>query len=191
MQLISKRSNAKNFQKLARMMDQQFWRWGCDVKHGSGNLLAAYGFKRIPPSNQEPTTSSAYHLNISTESRLVLRSFAVFYGDDGLGGILLKRFDGDPYRTPSPDLESLPYHEPDLPPLRKVAPDDAADDATSSALLADLIQQIIAYEAWVRTAFGNDYVQETLEKRHKRPVVSAKDTEANWEMIAHQFREAT
>ena len=184
MHLTAKQNRPRQFQKLARMMDQQFWRWGCDVKHDSGNLLVKYGFERIPPANQELATSSVYRLKPKPSFRLVLLSFVVFYGDDRLGGLLLKRFDANPYRAPAPDLEAMPYHESDLPPLIKSAP----DNAKSSTLLADLIEQIIAYETWVRTAVGNDYVQKTLEKRQKRPVASAGEAESKWETMAQQFR---
>lgn len=184
MHLIAERYRPQLLQQLARMMDQQFWRWGCDVKHDSGNLLVEYGFQRIPPSNQEMESSSAYVLKPSRSARLVLRSFVVFYGDDRLGGLMLKRFDGHPYRAPASDLDVMPYQESDLPPLAKAAPDDAA----SSTLLTGLIEQITAYEAWVSTTFGSDYVQKTLNKREKKPAAAAGKVEAKWEAIAQQFQ---
>ena len=180
---IADKTHPKLLQQLVRMLDQQFWRWGCDVKHDSGNLLVEHGFERIPPPNQEQAGSSIYRLQLSASNRVVLRSFAVFYGDDSLGGLLLKRFDGHPYQAPRADLEVLPYQESDLPPLERAAPDDTA----SWTLLAALIEQIIAYETWVRTVFGTHYVQKTLEKRKKRPVASASETETTWESIAQQL----
>ena len=182
MQMIAEQVHPRQFQKLAGLMDQQFWRWGCDVKHDSGNLLVDYGFERIPSSNPELDSSSAYCLNPSPATRLVLRSFSVFYGDDRVGGLLLKRFDEHLYRTPASKLRAMPYQETDLPPLSKAAPGDTA----SFKLLVDLIGQIVAYEAWVRTTFGIEYVQKTLEKRQKRPVAFADEAEPIWEAMAQQ-----
>ena len=177
------RNEAKLLQRFTRMVDQQFWRWGCDVKHEDGNLLVRYGFERVPPPDRQTASSSAYYLKPHAGARIVLRSFAVFYGDDGLGGLLLKRFDCRPYRTPAAELEIVPHHESDLPLLVQSAPND--DDWRTLAV--DLVEQIIAYETWVMRIFGTKYVKKTLTARQKRPVASADETEAEWRRLVGQI----
>lgn len=183
MTVVASRDDAKLRQQLAKMMDHQFWRWGCDAKHQDGNLLVRYGFKRIPPLNRQSASSSAYDLRPRAGAQVVLRSFAVFYGDNRLGGLLLKRFDYRPYRTPASEFALAPHEDSDLPCLFPATPDD---DGWRS-LAVDLVEQIVAYEAWVVGLLGIGYVEETLIVRRKRPFVPADETETAWRRLASRL----
>ena len=75
------------------LLNQQLWCWGQDIEYAKGNLLIRYGFDRTRLSEG---TSSVYRLELSPESRVILRGFCVFFGQDGLGGLFIRRFGFSP-----------------------------------------------------------------------------------------------
>lgn len=174
-------NDAKVQQRTMKMLDQQFWRWGCDVKHSAGNLLVQYGFLRIPKSNQSSSKSSVYQLEIGPHARVALSSSTMFYGDNDLGGMLFKRFDCRPYYTPSGlVLDSLWEEENDLIPT-------AFGDCSWRELASQLIAIIVEYESWVTCHFGRKYISDSLTSRGKRPFMQAGETPAEWKKIAYQI----
>lgn len=182
MTLFVEAKPARFHQKVVRLFDQQFWRWGCDVKHTSGNLLVRFGFRRIPPPNPDSSQSSVYLLEIDRCTRVVLRGSAAFFGNDCLGGLLVKRFDSLPYRTPLAHLEELP-HTPDcLPPLERFQ----SADPHWSELASELFRWIAQYEAWIIREYGSQYVERSLELRGKRPVVEVSALESEWLKLADE-----
>lgn len=182
MRTLSHRSLAQTHQEVAKLLDQQFWRWGCDVKHPAGNLLVEYGFERIPPPCRVEGGSSAYRLHIDANRRIILRSFAVFFGDDRFGGILFKRFEGQAFRTPGSDLARVPHTELDLLRMHR-----SQDQPETRALTAALFRQIVDYETWVYDRHGLDYVEQTLSSRNKRPAVPADRACEDWMKLAMFF----
>ena len=183
MTLLVEAKPARFNQRLVRLLDQQFWRWGCDVKHTTGNLLVRFGFTRIPPPTADQSLTSVYLQEVDSCTRIVLRGSAAFYGHDCQGGLLVRRFDSQPYRTPSSQLEELP-HTPDcLPPLE---PFQQADQQ-GRKLTSELFRWIAQYEAWIIREFGTQYVERSLELRGKRPVVEVSATEIEWLRLADEM----
>ena len=183
MSLLAEAKPARFSQKLVRLIDQQFWRWGCDVKHASGNLLVQFGFRRIPPPSSDSSKSSVYLLELDPYTRITLRGSAVFYGNDDLGGLLIRRFDSQPYRTPLAHLEELP-HTPDcLPPLERF--NNA--DRHWRELASGLFRWIAQYEARIIGEYGTPYVEQTLKLRDKRPVVAVSASESEWLRLAGEL----
>ena len=182
---ISTCPNQVRFPKqVVDLLDQQFWRWGYDVKHKTGNLLVKYGLERIPPPSSEENRSSGYYVETGPQSRILLRSFAVFSGHDLHGGMLLKRFDGHPYRTPAARLAKIPYSEDDFPPLVTFAPNDTA----YRELTLQLFSWIAEYESWIEKRLGTAYLRECLKRRDKRAVVEADQSVAAWSDLAQDYR---
>ncbi|MEM1062793.1 MAG: hypothetical protein AAGJ97_10760 [Planctomycetota bacterium] len=165
----------------ARLFDQQMWCWGRDIEHADGNLLIEYGFQRL----EKPAGSDAvsvYRLEPSPTSRVVLRGFGVFCGDDRWGGIFLRRFDFTPQATPEADLPRPPWLLQDLPPLS--TPHERHADGCRRLLL-QVIDRIRDYEAWVAARLGTGYRGETLlpwEAKHGK-AVAADQTAVAWRML--------
>ena len=148
----------KSVQQAAGLLNQQIWCWGRDIEYADGNWLVRHGFQRV----EKPADSNAaslYRLDLSPTSRLILRGFGVFYGDDRWGGVFLRRFDFAPQLTPEPDLSRPPWSAEDLPPL--LSP--RADQVTCcQRLLLALIDWIRQYEVWITERVGIAYRSETL-----------------------------
>ena len=170
-------------QRVVDLLDQQFWRWGCDVKHRSGNQLIRFGFRRVPPPDPEPPNSSAYSLELDPVTRIVLRGSAAFYGNENLGGLLTRRFDSQPYRTPLAHLEELPHTPDSLPPLQPFQ----STDLNWRPLASALFHWIAEYEAWIVREFGTQYIQQSLDQRKKRPAVAAVAAVSEWLKIAGEL----
>lgn len=166
--------------KAMHLLDQQMWLWGCDIKHPQGNLLTEYGFRRIPNPDPSSSNSSVYRLELDRHSRVILRGFAVFFGKDFLGGLLFKRFDSQPYRTPATDLADLPFTKFDLPTLGRYG-----DESQEFCQLASgLFQWIANYDSWVKENFGTGYIEDCLKSRGKQPAVPAIQAESTWLELA-------
>lgn len=174
---------ARLSQKAVRLLDMQFWRWGCDVKHPTGNLLVRFGFRRIPSPVPDSSKTSVYVLEDAPSIHIVLRGSAAFYGKDRLGGLLLRRFDSQPYRTPSSHLEELPHTPNDLPPLERYR----QADQQCPELTRELFCWIAKYEAWIAREVGIQHVEDSLELWGKRPVVEAAELEGEWLKLADQM----
>lgn len=142
----------------ARLLNQQIWCWGCDVKYGEGNLLVRHGFLRVEKPPGSPS-ASLYRLELSPTARVVLRGFGVFYGDDLLGGLFLRRFEFKPQLTPTADLPEAVWSVDDLPPLASPCRDQIPD---AERLIANLIEWIQGYEAWISANIGIAYRKRTL-----------------------------
>ncbi|NWF80359.1 MAG: hypothetical protein HXY37_09970 [Chloroflexi bacterium] len=125
-----------------RLLTQQCWYWGCDVRRPEGNLLLAHGFARMwPPAGVEGST--LYVLEPAPGAQLILWSFGVFFGRAGAGGLFLDRFRFEPLLTDQTTLPPAIWRNEQLPALSRAADPDRA---RLSALLGDLLRRVVAYE---------------------------------------------
>ncbi|MBL6705496.1 MAG: hypothetical protein ISQ06_05255 [Planctomycetaceae bacterium] len=140
------------------LLNQQLWCWGRDIEAAGGNLLVHHGFQRIEkPAGS--SSSSVYRLDITTTSRVILRGFGVFFGDDRWGGLFLPRFEFTPQFTVEPDLSRPAWGSEDLPPL---APPREDQIPCCQSLLLALIDWIRRYEVWIAEHKGVSYRNRTL-----------------------------
>ncbi len=154
-------SDFSNMHQAAALMNQQVWCWGRDVECSTGNKLVEYGFQRIEkPAGS--TGASLYELNLTSTSRVVLRGFGVFYGDERWGGLFLHRFDFLSQFTHEAELAQRPWSLRDLP--RRVSLE--ADACTM--LLLGLIHWVGQYELWIAAEAGEAYRQDTVEQWNTR-----------------------
>lgn len=167
-------------QQAASLLNQQIWCWGQDILSSKGNLLVRHGFQRT----EKPAGSnfaSLYRLELPPESRVILRGFGVFFGDNRWGGVFLRRFDFKPQLTPSSDFSRPPWSVEDLPPLVSPREDRVRD---CQHLLLELINWIHQYESWIAEQVGLDYRAETLlpwsEKNDSVPPEQMADA---WRML--------
>ena len=168
-------------QKAAKLLNQQIWCWGRDIECASGNWLVEYGFERT----EKPAGSKAaslYRLELAPNSRIVLRGFGIFCGDDRWGGMFLPRFEFDPMFTPAADLLQPAWSTDHLPPLFKP---QQSERSCCIWLLLMLIDWICDYETWIANQVGLEYRAETLrEWQVKQEPVPAEQMCAAWRMLS-------
>lgn len=168
-------------QQAIELLNQQVWCWGRDVKSPRGNLLVQHGFHRTEKPAGSPA-ASLYRLELSSTTRIILRGFGVFCGDDRWGGLFLRRFGFKPKLTPAPDMSRPAWTAEDLPSL--VLP--GADQAEScQRLLMSLIDWVVQYETWIREVAGPSYRRKTLDDWNARQgVVPAEAMIKAWRTLA-------
>ena len=164
------------------LLSQQIWCWGQDILRPEGNWLIETGFDRLAAPADNERCSSVYSLELPQRRRVVLRGFGVFFGDDELGGVFLRRYEFRPEYTAQATLERPPWSCDDLPPLS--APTKAQRDGAIALTLA-LIKWVRDYEACVAERLGIGYRQATLDrwKNNKRPVIRAEEMADAWRSL--------
>jgi hypothetical protein len=129
-----------------RLLNQQCWLWGQDVKNQE-NLLLEFGFERVR-APEGHTGSSQYTLLLPHNRRVQLWGFGLYFGGDS--GIYFNRLEFAPraaYFNPgwrsADSMRGLPRCE-------------------EFALVAELANWIGSYEAWVTQQHGLAYRERCL-----------------------------
>ena len=171
----------KSREQAASLLNQQIWCWGRDIQCSSGNWLVRHGFERLEKPGGS-NAASLYRLDLSSTSRVILRGFGVFCGDDRWGGVFLRRFGFAPQLTPAPDLSRPLWSVEDLPSL--VSPH--ANQVTCCLhVLLTLIEWICRYEVWIVEQTGIAYRRETMLDWNSKhgTVVPAEQIAFAWRML--------
>ncbi len=165
-----------------RLLDQQMWCFGRDVSAGSGNLLLEYGFERDRAPDDRPG-STAYRLRLD-DATIVLWGWAVFFGSDDHGGLLLKRFEFNPaWRSEGAPPERV-WSRSELP---KFARPGRTDDWRRAAKALYALQDWLAhYERWVIERAGLAYREECVSAWFKRAVVTAEEMADTWTRLKNR-----
>ncbi|TWT96592.1 hypothetical protein [Neorhodopirellula pilleata] len=165
------------------LLSQQIWCWGQDVKRPEGNWLTEIGFQRNTPPTEHKDCSSVYTLAISPASRVVLRGFGVYIGDDAIGGLYIERYGFTPKYSPIPNLECPPWSDKDLPEFVTPSPEQRCE---STMLLLRLLDWIRGYEVDIANRLGTDYRRETLMRWNngKRIVTPAETMASSWRRLS-------
>lgn len=169
-----------------KLLDQQLWCWGCDIRYAAGNLLLAYGFLKLK-APAETRQSSAYTLCFTNGAQVTLWAFGVFYGAPTQGGIYLKRGGFAPCYT---SAHRLPIEEWCAAPACR-APATLAQCANAQSLLSALSMWIADYEAWVSARTAPDYRAACVAAwfAHKRAIEGSAMVSA-WRTVAEECRHA-
>lgn len=140
----------------ARLIDQQMWCWGCDVRRAGGNLLLAYGMMRHP--SPDPRFHSAY-IALCEDCALTLWGWGIWVASaEGALFIDRARFRAG-WRAEGPRIPEA-WSPVDLPPTAPPADSAQADHARD--LLARALAWISDYERWVLATLGDSYRAEAL-----------------------------
>lgn len=168
--------------RAATLLNQQCWCWGYDVRRHAGNLLIAHGFERyrVPQGQQG---SSAYTLSLGSGKAVVLWGFGVFYGDQSLGGLYVRREGFNPrlLHDSAPPSCVCDCHTMDV----ACTSTDKTDQRCLHTLLIDALHWIAAYERWVIATIGLQYRQEAVSAWRKNTLVAGQIAAA-WEEVAGQ-----
>ncbi|MCU0491612.1 MAG: hypothetical protein MUD01_08490 [Chloroflexaceae bacterium] len=143
-----------------KLLNQQCWAWGYDVRRPAGNLLLDYGFARQARPSAETRGSSAYHFSPAHDARVTLWTFGVVYAVAGQGALYLNRFVFDPRLLASHELPPNIWLPEQLPPHAR--PQTPADWERTTAMLPAACRWIASYEQWVLDTQGLAYRQETI-----------------------------
>jgi hypothetical protein len=169
------------FRRLAeRLMNQQCWCWGCDIRSPGGNVLQLYGMQqRRPPAGVRGST--CYTATLPNGRVVGLWGFGACIGNDA-GCVYINRYRYRPVHVPIPASEATRLHSPvDL---------DASGarlrntDAACFNLLAELFEAFAAYETWVRLHVGLHHRERAVRAWSERPAVDAGDMSETWRLLA-------
>jgi hypothetical protein len=164
-----------------KLLVQQCWYWGCDVRRPAGNLLLAYGFTRARPP-QPADGSSMYWYQPAPDRQLVLWAFGVFSGIPSIGGLYLNRFAFAPLLLDATTLTPPLWRPAALPAMRPAA---ATDDCRRLAqLVTALLDDIIAYESWILATCGLQYRQACLDEWSRQKLaLPAEQLQPAWQQL--------
>ncbi|QDT56566.1 hypothetical protein Pan44_46220 [Caulifigura coniformis] len=165
------------------LINQQLWCWGCDARDPVGNRLVKHGFRRLPPpvGIEAP---SIYWLDNSSRSRLVLHAYGVFFGNDQLGSIFLRRHSLRPEYHILSRPSALNW-------LESAAPEPAHEKATNRAAtiaLTSRMSRVIAdYEQLIADDFGTECRLCDVARWHPRDgrVFRGDQLASAWLRLAH------
>ncbi|MFQ3534330.1 MAG: hypothetical protein SNJ58_00495 [Aggregatilineales bacterium] len=169
-----------------KLLDQQLWCWGCDIRRPEGNLLSAYGLVKLK-APEDVRLSSAYTLCFTDGAQVMLWAFGVFYGAPKRGGIFVKRGGFEPHYTSEHRLPITVWcAAPECKP-----PDSVQTCAHALHLLTALSAWIASYEMWIAAQTPSDYRKACVMAwfAHKRAVPSEMMISA-WRTIAESCRHA-
>lgn len=161
-----------------RMLGQQLWCWGRDIKFEGGNLLMQYGFRRHR-AGAGKAGSTCYRFD-SDSRHICLWGFGIFFGLRESGGLYVSRFD---YRPLWANLESLAlgiHRAADLPPFSR--PRNRGEWRRAHRVFRAMLAWIASYEGWVIREAGQVYRRQCV-RDWLYPVVRGDRMPAAWRAL--------
>ena len=167
-----------------RLLNQQCWCWGCDIRHSAGNLLLDYGCERVRPPERRQG-SSVYTWRDSSTT-VVLWGWGLWYSRGGPQQLYLARYDVRPQLMELLQPPSTVWAMDDLPEAR--LPQEH-EQQQAGALLCGACRWIVAYERWIHQTVGIDYRAECLQRWNKRSMGAIELCE-HWLNLAQRASQA-
>ncbi|HWK79739.1 MAG TPA: hypothetical protein VNP95_03185 [Thermomicrobiales bacterium] len=163
-----------------RLIQQQFWLWGCDVRRPEGNLLALHGFAKMRPPADSRCTTSRYTAVIPGGIDLALWGFGLL-ARRGEDAVFLPRLSARPRcGTCGAPLDGR-WDPDDFPEFRR--PASGCDHRLVQAVLADVFRWLASYERHVLDIAGASYRAGAIAA-WKRPIGAAQELPARWAALA-------
>ena len=167
------------------LLHHQCWFFGRDIHHPKGNLLIRYGFERCgTPDNK--SGSNCYRLQFEKPFEVNLWGFGVFFGNDSLGGIFIKRFDFRPRLFEQGSLNAPVFKSEQLPPNR--SPRTDSEIKLARHLTVDFIRWILSYEEWIENECGKSWRRKCLCEWDKSEF-PARKINPNWHELKNRIGE--
>ena len=159
-----------------KLLNQQCWCWGRDIRYKPGNLLLRYGFSRfrVPEGRQG---SSAYTLELGEHS-IVVWGWGVWYGDGREENLYLPRHTMRPELMAPGGPPSTVWSLEALPATR--LPRRAEDWRRVRGLLQGCCAWLAEYELWIVATAGLPYRCDCVARWHKAAIPA--------EIMADQWR---
>ncbi len=160
-----------------RLLDQQFWLWGCDIRREEGNILTHLGFEKIKAPAETGLSTSQYRCPLSTTCSIALWGFGVCLGEAALGSIFVPRAGLLP-RSSHTVVDTVTAWEPAW--FDRLSPPAAKRDIMPCYQLVELLIDWIAwYEQRVIDIAGPPYRQRSVGA-WKRPVTAPDPLPQQW-----------
>lgn len=173
-----------DIQRIAALLDQQMWCWGCDVRRTQGNLLLAYGAEKRP--SPAARYHSAYTFVADHHAVLNLWGWGIWFAHTPWGSLFISRsrcrvrYGSEVIRIPDA------WCEHDLPTMTGVRDDIEA--AYAADLLAAILNWIGGYERWLCSQVEPDYRERILQQWPQRTRykggIPAVEMSAHWFELA-------
>jgi hypothetical protein len=165
----------------ARLLDQQLWCFGRDIRDPSGNILVELGFCRYRCPLGEH--SSLYTTAIPGGWDVWLWGFGVAISQPS-GSLFLRRYQFRPQWTAAPGFNGI--HEPERLP-RLARPTTATERQQTLARATALCRWFADYEHWILEHRGAAYRMATLAQREKAAFCDAGQQPGAWERLAKKM----
>lgn len=164
----------KTVHQAAKLLNEQCWCWGADIRHRDGNLLLTYGFRR--DRAPAPTVgSNMYSYHPTPTQVIVLWGWGMFYGETTTGGLFMGRNGFAPMITNTPTISTPVFSSEALPTLK--IPKSEKEYQIAGQLTGNALRWIAHYETWVVATAGEEHRLACLATWRKRPV---EDVLAPW-----------
>lgn len=167
-----------------RLLDQQMWCFGCDIRRAAGNLLLAYGFTR-----QRPPTgcsgSNDYALTLADGVQVRLWGFGCLWAEPAVS-VFLRRYEFAP-RVPGAPVPAVVWSPACLPPAPRPRQPERVRLAVPA--LVRLLHWLADYEAWVATTCGAEYRATCVQTWNKPHPLPAETMSAHWRALAGRAQE--
>lgn len=167
------------------LLHHQCWFFGRDIWHESGNLLIRRGFERCAVSENQ-TGSNCYRLRREEPFEINLWGWGIFFGNQSLGGIFIKRFDFRPRFFADGKLNAPVFKCEQLPPNR--LPRKDFEIKATQHLTVDFIRWIVRYEEWIEATCGKSWRRKNLREWDKS-VFPARRIKQNWRELQNKIGE--
>ncbi|MEM6689018.1 MAG: hypothetical protein AAF664_06295 [Planctomycetota bacterium] len=186
--MLTRQEMQKKLQQATTLLNQQCWCWGRDRLHPEGNYLVETGFERIEPPNEFKDCSSVYQLRIGDDQQIILRGFGVFFGQLGLGGVFLPRFEFSPLYSSTPELACPPWTQSELAQLR---PPNSHNRIQCGLLLLGLVDWIRQYEVDLVERLGIEFRRAAISdwKSKENRAIPAESVAAEWRRLSFDIGE--
>lgn len=164
-----------------RLLAQQFWLFGCDIRRAEGNVLLELGFEKHRPPAGSRVTASRYTRVFSDDRAVMLWGFGLYWRDPVLGGLYVPRSEFSPMLRTSSALP-LDAWDPDHMDGLSL-PCTAQQIERCRILLGDALGWIRDYERAVAALAGNAYRAHAVQA-WKRPCGPATELAAQWQVVS-------
>ena len=162
-----------------KLLEQQLWCWGRDIRYSDGNLLMSFGFERHRDCSAD-SGSTCYRLD-QDDLHVALWGFGMFFGRRDLGGLYLGRFEFCPDWAPIESISLSIHWSDELPVFARPYGQDQWQRARK--LWESLLGWIADYERWVFVeTSGIAYRKECVES-WLRPFVRADRMADAWQFL--------
>jgi hypothetical protein len=177
----------KDLKSANRLLQQQFWLWGCDIRRQEGNLLSQLGFEKIKAPPESGLTTSQYNCPLSPTRSIALWGFGMCLGCDIGGSIFVPRSGLRPRYSATPVCTASAWEAAwfDRLPL----PASPREVTGCHHLLGEAIDWIVWYEHRVLAIAGEGYRQRSIDT-WPRAVCPADQIAIRWEQLGSGIRQA-
>jgi len=167
-----------------RLLDQQLWCLGRDVR-AEGNLLLRYGFMRRRPPDPAAGGSEYVWRDAASGVCVTLWGYGVHLAQAREAGLFLKRYAFAPRWTPPNWIPSSRFHVSAWKKARGPRTPEEADALMHR--LVELSRWFARYETWISEQCPANYRADCLSQWHKEAITPPDRIAEEWMRLADHF----